>query len=305
MNSFRAAILSGNGLHAEDPVVRDKGTQGAASDDLASVLIPRSEERGANHRDEDRHRLTGEQATAVHDGTAHEVEVINLSGGGAMIRCDFRPNLWDAVELKLGSDNSIEAAVRWLRDDRVGLEFAHETRIDCSPEVRDELLLAVIRRSFPTVEALPGRPETGALPQAPAGDDSGNRAATRHPLIWNGIIHYAHDSNRARLRNVSSGGALVEVVMTYPQGAEILLDLGDAGQFFATVNWTHGDQAGLSFKEPFDVMCLAKSRPDLTPHRWTAPGYLAASEGPSPWDEQWSRRSIDELRSDLEGYMKH
>ena len=306
MNSFRAAIQSGNGLHPKNPVRHGKETRGAAPDDLGSVIIPREEERIANHRDEDRHRLNGETATARHDGASFEVDLINLSGGGAMIRADFRPMLWDSVELTLGSDTTIEGAVRWLRGDRIGLEFAHETQLDCTPEQKDQLLLAVIRRSFPTVSALPDRQETAAPAPATADESAGHRSDQRHPLIWNGIIHFAHDTNRARLRNVSAGGALVEVATTYPVGAEIMLDLGDAGQFFATVGWTHGDQAGLKFAEPFDVMCLAKARPDMTPYRWNAPGYLkGSSEGPSPWDEQWKRQSIDELRADLEGYMKH
>lgn len=267
MNGFRAAIQSGNGLHPKDPVRRDKESRDAEADDLGSVEIPRVEERHANHRDEDRHRLSGEIVTALYDGKSFDVRLINLSGGGAMIRADFRPQLWDRVELKLGEGSAIEGAVRWLRDDRIGLEFAHETQLDCAPEIRDELLLAVIRRDFPQVKTLPEHPDTGALVPSATGADSGNRAELRHPLIWNGIIHYAHDSYRARLRNVSAGGALVEVATSYPEGAEVMLDLGDAGQYFATVSWTHGDHAGLRFKEPFDVPCLAKAKPDLTPHR--------------------------------------
>jgi hypothetical protein len=32
---------------------------------------------------------------------------------------------------------------------RIGLEFAHETRLECDPDLRDALLSDVIRRSFP------------------------------------------------------------------------------------------------------------------------------------------------------------
>lgn len=305
MNSFRDAIQSGRGLHSKDPVLRDKASSGAAEDDLSSVEIPRSEERTANHRDDDRHRLASEAATARHQGQEHDVEIVNLSGGGAMIRARFKPRLWDMVELVLGEGPAIEGAVRWLRDDRIGLEFAHETRIECPPEERDALLLDVIRKSFPTVKALPERPVENGPEQATAGEDAGNRAELRHPLIWNGEIHFAHDSNRVRLRNISSGGALVEVWMIYPPGAEVMLDLGAAGQYFATVSWAHGDQAGLKFKEPFDVACLAKARPDLMPQRWTRPGFLDfAPDDCSPWDDQWSRQSLADIRADLEGFLK-
>lgn len=305
MNSFREAIYSGRGLHPKDPVVREKESRGAAEDSLESVEIPRVEERTANHRDDDRHRLDGETATARHKGADHEVEIVNLSGGGAMIRAGFKPNLWDMVELVLGEGPAFEGAVRWIRGDRIGIEFAHETRIECSSQERDTLLLEVIRRSFPTVKALPERPvEAKAEPAAQ--EDAGNRAEVRHPLIWNGEIHYAHDSNRVRLRNVSSGGALVEIgAATYPQGAEVMLDLGDAGQCFARVSWVHGDQAGLAFAEPFDVACLAKARPDLMPQRWSRPGFLDfAPDDCSAWDDQWSRQSLSDIRTDLEGFLK-
>jgi hypothetical protein len=90
--------------------------------------VPRSETRRGNHRVKDRHRLTGESATARYGGAEHQVEVINLSAGGAMIRAGFTPRLWDIVELELGGGHSIECAVRWLRGGLVGLEFAQAAR---------------------------------------------------------------------------------------------------------------------------------------------------------------------------------
>ncbi|HET6943488.1 MAG TPA: hypothetical protein VFH89_15150, partial [Sphingomicrobium sp.] len=118
-------------------------------------------------------------------------------------------------------------------------------------------------------------------------------------------IHYAHDSNPVRLRNVSAGGALVDVAVDYPLGAEVMLDLGDAGQFFTTIQWVCGDQAGLRFVQPFDIACLANARPDVMPHSWTVPSFLTdESDDDSPWHEKWSRSSIEEIRTDLEGYLK-
>ena len=155
MNSFRSAILSGKGLHSGDPVVREKEGRGSTEDDLSSVEVPRSEARTHNHRDDDRHRLEQESATARFDGEEYEVDLINLSGGGAMIRADFQPRLWERVDLILAEGGEIECAVRWLRGDRVGLEFAHETRIDCDSEIRDSLHLDVIHRSFPDVVLAP------------------------------------------------------------------------------------------------------------------------------------------------------
>jgi hypothetical protein len=301
-NSFRAAILNG-----EKPVlvVSDKNPQRDGSGDaLDGVRVPRSETRRGDHRGGDRHRLNGETATASHDGEISEVEVVNLSSGGAMIRCGFMPRLWEMVELRLGDGPGLEGAVRWIKDGSIGLEFAHETKIECDPLQRAELLLAVIQRSFPDDEVRLDAPIVEEAPELEE-EDLGNRDEKRHPLIWKGEIHYAHDSNPVRLRNVSAGGALVDVAVDYPLGAEVMLDLGDAGQFFTTVQWVCGDQAGLRFVQPFDIACLANARPDVMPHSWTVPSFLTDdADDDSPWHEKWGRSSIEEIRSDLEGYLK-
>jgi hypothetical protein len=303
-NSFRAAVLSGvkPALVVTNKNPQREGGGGA----LEHVKVPRSEVRRGNHRNSDRHRLSGEAAGVLWNGREYDVEVVNLSSGGAMIRCGFAPNLWDMVELRLGEGTGLEGIVRWIKDDSIGLEFAHETRIDCDPTERAALLLAVIQRSFPDDKVTLDAPERLEPSAAPEQEELGNRDEKRHPLIWKGEIHYAHDSNPVRLRNISAGGALVDVAVGYPLGAEVMLDLGDAGQFFATVQWACGDQAGLQFVAPFDVACLANARPDVMPHSWNVPTFLnpEEEESDSPWSSHWSRSSIEEIRTDLEGYLK-
>ena len=309
MNSFRSAIMSGNGLHPKDPLVRQKKKKGAAEDDLSSVEVPRSETRSANQRDDDRHRLTEETARARFRRKEHEVDLINLSGGGAMIRCNFKPRLWERVDLILAEGGEIECAVRWIRDDRIGLEFAHETRIDCAPEARDALLLDVIHRSFPDV-ALAPRPEPTQAESAsqPDNDDAianTRRTERRHPLVWMGEIYFSHSNDKVRLRNISENGALIECAVPYPLGAEVLLDLGDAGQHFATVSWTCGDKTGLKFKNMFDVKLLGSAKPEVAPEMLIRPGPSRVSaDQDNPWAEGWQRQSLEELRDDLEGYLK-
>jgi hypothetical protein len=92
----------------------------------------------------------------------------------------------------------------------VGLEFAHETRIDCEPQARDALLLEVIHRSFPDV-ALAARDEADLpLPveetEKQDDDDSvanSRRIERRHPLVWMGEVYFAHSNEKVRLRNIS------------------------------------------------------------------------------------------------------
>ena len=301
-NSFRAAVLGGE---RKPLVVTDKNPQfEGQGDELGGVRIPRSETRRGDHRGGDRHRLDAEMQSAVYEGATHPVEVVNLSRGGAMIRCSFAPKLWDLIELKLGDGPGLEAAVRWIKGDSIGLEFAHETKLDCSPEERAALLLEVIQRSFPDEIRL-AEPEVADVEEEREVEDLGARDEKRHPLIWKGEIHFAHDSNPVRLRNVSAGGALVDVAADYPLGAEVLLDLGNAGQYFAIVQWSCGDEVGLRFVRPFDLACLANARPEVTPHSWTVPTFLNRDENEdSAWHEKWARSSIAEIRSELEGYLK-
>ena len=311
MNSFRSAILSGKGLHPKNPVVPDKEARGATEDDLSSIEVPRGETRSANHRDDDRHRLESETARARFDGEEYNVDLINLSGGGAMIRADFEPRLWERVDLILAEGAEIECAVRWMRHDRVGLEFAHETRIDCDAEARDALLLEVIHRSFPDV-ALAPRDDDDAQPGGETGtcddDDAianSRRTERRHPLVWMGEVFFAHNSEKVRLRNISEHGALIEGPIQYPIDVEVLLDLGEAGQHFASVSWACGDKTGLKFNNSFDLQQLGKAKPEVAPHLMIRPGPgIQTSDTDNPWAEGWQRQSLDELRDDLEGYLK-
>ena len=315
-NSFRRALLSGERpklvldekqprLDHREPVHREEGEDAS----LDGGMVPRGLARRSNHRGGDRHRLTDETAIVRYCGKSYTVELINLSGGGAKISAEFEPRLWDIVELQLGDGPGIDCAVRWLRDGTAGLEFAHETRIDCDPETRARLLLDTIQRSFPNLAIdvdLPEQPDQAQPEPEESEDDAGNRGETRHPLIWSGQILFAFDSNPVRLRNISAGGALVDAATKYPVGAEIMLDLSDAGQFDAVVSWTKGDQAGLRFKQPFDLDCLAKLRPDVTPHRWRKPDFLKSGiEEGSAWDEEWSRLSLADLQAKLEGFLRH
>ena len=300
-NTFRSAVVRG-----ERPtlVLTDKMRRREGSDDsLKGSIVRRSEVRRGNHRGGDRHRLDSQKATARHNGKTHSVEVVNLSAGGAMIRAGFAPHLWDIIELELGEGSAIECAVRWMRDGLMGLEFAHETRIDCDPRQRAELLLDVFQRSFPeTAIQLEDLKEDEPVQVQP--EDLGHRYEKRHPLIWKGEIHYAFDSNPVRLRNISAGGVLVDVATDYPVGAEVMLDLGGAGQFGAIVTWAAGDQAGLRFEKAFDIACLAKARPDLAPHHHMTIDFGQAAAQGTPWDEQWSRSSLADMREELEGYLK-
>ncbi|QIK77828.1 PilZ domain-containing protein [Sphingomonas piscis] len=291
-NSFREALLRQPGT---SPVVPDKAPRGKRGNPaLSASAVARKEVRRSDDRDGDRHRLTDAGATVRSGRRKVAVELINISGGGAMVRGDLRARLWQKVILILGDVGEVECAVRWIRDDRFGLEFAHETQIACDPATLNETLLLVLKNNAPKdVENSDPEPLT-VEPSDP------RRTARRHPLIWSGLVQFNHESAVARLRNISAEGAQIQSTGSYNVGNVVLLDLGNAGALPATVRWAHGDQAGLAFHRPFDVTKLAKVQPQVAGRGWVKPEYLQDEDvTTSPWASQWGRLTVGELKKTL------
>jgi hypothetical protein len=296
--NIRAKIYGG-AIASEEPLLKAKKPKGAKADTLHSVAVSRETRRASNARSEDRHRLSDERAKITHDGTDYEVELINLSGGGAMIAGNFEPNLWDRVNLHLGNHGDIECAVCWIRDDRVGLEFAHETRLDGPSDQIAIILRHVIERTFPHIR-FPQKNEAPPPPPEEWSDE--HRNGPRHPLIWNGVLHHDYQSSDVRIRNISELGAMIETDAQVRVGTQPLLELSEAISLSATVEWAVGDQAGLKFHTPSNMAMLAESRPTVASSNWTPPSYL----DPDAQDDRdhWNRLSIPQLRQELEGFLK-
>ena len=293
--NIRAKIFGGNS--PQEPVlIKAKTPKGAKADALHSIAVARAETRRANMREDDRHRLADERVEVVHEGRSYDCQLVNLSGGGAMVAGDLPVRLWDHVELRLGTDGVIECAICWVRDGRMGLEFERETRLDCPVGERAAVLREVIARSFPEIEL-----ETpNETPAEPSGAEL--RGGARHPLIWSGVLHYNFESHPVRLRNISRTGAMIECPVALRVGAEPMLELGGGIQLASTVTWWVGDAAGLRFSREFDLTELAQSRPEVAASQWQRPSYLDA--GNAGAEDQWQHMSLGELRQSLEGFWK-
>ena len=83
----------------------------------------------------------------------------------------------------------------------------------------------------------------------------------------------------ARLRNISSGGALVECREEMPVGAEIQLDFAAGGLIEGKIVWTKGTQFGVQFKEKFDLKLLQPTKPVAKAPKVVVPNYLSGSDG--------------------------
>ncbi len=298
--NIRSKIFHGISDSGE-PIFHAKRPRGAKADDILSVAMPRSARRTADHRVGDRHRLQQEHARLTHDGVDYDVELINLSGGGAMVSGAPKPKLWDRVALHLGPNGTVECAVCWRRGGRIGLQFVEETRLDCSVDEVAALLREVIANSFPEARFELSEPSPAA-PEPVTVDDEG-RAAPRHPLIWNGILHHDYQSNDVRVRNISRTGAMIESATPVRVGTEPLLELSEAVSISTTVEWAVGDQVGLRFHSEFDMTMLAQIRPALATGNWTPPSYLEQTLHTAR-NQRWNRVNLDDLRAELEGFMK-
>ena len=108
MNSIRSQIFGGEQPERRS-LIGSKRPRGAKADTLHSIAVTRSEKRTNNTRGADRHRLVDETVRLTHGNRTREAQLINLSGGGAMVSAEFKPMLWDRVDLHLGENGTSNA----------------------------------------------------------------------------------------------------------------------------------------------------------------------------------------------------
>ncbi|MGN6849227.1 MAG: EAL domain-containing protein [Sphingomicrobium sp.] len=100
----------------------------------------------------------------------------------------------------------------------------------------------------------------------------------RMRIIRAALLHHQGQVKGARLRNISSGGALVECREEVPVGAQIQLDFAAGGLIEAEVRWTKGTQFGCQFKEKFNLKLLQPTKPAAKGPKVMTPTYLTAGD---------------------------
>ncbi len=93
------------------------------------------------------------------------------------------------------------------------------------------------------------RPESKLTPREP-----------RMRIIRAALLHYQGQVKGARLRNISSGGALVECREEMPVGAQIQLDFAAGGLIDAEIRWSKGTQFGVQFIGKFNLRLLQPTK---------------------------------------------
>jgi hypothetical protein len=278
MHELRSTILSGG---AKPDLVARKAkakAEGLGAGGLAKVAIKRQEARVTDQRLEDRLRGIVESTTIVFRRRRQEVAVVNVSSRGAMIRGDIEPRIGEKLDLLFDGKTRTKCIVRWVREGRVGLEFVDET-----------ILWTSDRSNGPVFQ-----PEK---PQARTEVHAVTEREPRQKLLRAGTLYWSGISIPVRLRNISGGGARVESGRDLCPGAEVELDLGEAGFQVAEVRWSKDGQVGLRFVEAFDIESLAPSQQAERPPEVLKPAYLETELQPdSPWAARFERLSLTDLK---------
>lgn len=262
----RADVIIQKKRRKQDP--RAKG--------LSAVAIDRRGARSLHQRNEDRHVLEGTMATVQIGAEKYEVTLLNLSSNGVMIRFEGKVEIGQELRLILADCAPVIMAVRWVRRERIGLEFVAETVIIAEAGVQ-EFILKTIAREFSL---------SGNRSAMMVGAEK-RTAAERHRMVWVAKLQWAGRERTARLRNISCTGAMIELSerVDIAQGSSASLVLAKTGKIKAKVRWAFGHQIGLEFTEEFDVAKLGdESCAELAPH--DDQSSLIASKGTETFDSE-------------------
>lgn len=91
---------------------------------LNGSMIPRSVRRMFDERAEPREEAVSQTALLELRGRKHVVRLLNLSPSGAMVAFQSTPHIGEAVALHLSDRGRVCAQVCWVRDGRIGVNFA-------------------------------------------------------------------------------------------------------------------------------------------------------------------------------------
>lgn len=288
MHEIRSSILGDD--KQVSPIAR-KGKpkrDGAGLGGLTKIAIRREEARVTDQRAEDRLRDRVVQSTIHFRRRKHVVRVVNVSSRGAMIECDIEPHIGERIDIQFTDDSRTRSIVRWVRDNRIGIEFVDETIVwDCSkPE-------APVFQYRPAQEqAREGGGDEQAAARAVVDRDH------RHTLLRKGTLYWGGLTFPVRLRNISKTGAKIDADQELRAGTEVELDLGETGFQMAEVRWSKDGSVGLRFADDFDIGSLAPAGVGAEPvPDMLKPAYLESEmREDSPWAARFERLSLTDLK---------
>lgn len=274
MHKLRATILSGEGHPVVTTAVPKRPAALGAS--LAAIPVKRETTRMTHQRSGD--RLPGIMAstTFAFRRARHEAAVLNLSSDGAMIETDVELPIGARVAMTLPDGTDGKCIVRWVRNNRVGLEFDGFS-LDIGRSAEGSL---TFRRDSAPKRKIADR-------------------AQRRSMVWNATLHADAEMVAVKLRNVSASGAQLDCDLVLDVDTKVLLALGGAGFMPSKVRWYEGGRMGLSFDRNFDVEMLvvcAEQDESLKAIEWVKPEYLMDERSPdSPRAARFDKLTLADL----------
>ncbi|WP_265569367.1 PilZ domain-containing protein [Sphingomicrobium nitratireducens] len=91
---------------------------------LDGGMIPRTVKRVFDQRIEVREETQSQTAVLTIRGKSHVVRLCNISPSGAMVAYRGVPHIGEQITLQLLDHGEQVAYVRWVRDGRIGVNFA-------------------------------------------------------------------------------------------------------------------------------------------------------------------------------------
>lgn len=247
MHKLRKAIAAKDVRLFDTPIVDKDDCPSARPTRLREIEVERFDRRQTHQRNEERFRVDEAIATALWRDEQSVVRVINLSSNGLQIETEREAEIAEEIEIVLGNCDPIVCAVRWIKGERIGLEYDCETRILADAGVIDYVIDNVER----------------VLTKSGAADDrriqpERRGVEKRHGLSWLGALKLEDGSAPVLLRNISKTGALLhhDKPLSVSDGDWCELDLSEAGCATATVKWAVSGEIGIMFDEEFDVARL-------------------------------------------------
>lgn len=91
---------------------------------LHGSMIPRTVRRMFDERAEPREEVESQTAVLELRGRKHMVRIANVSPSGAMVIFSLMPHIGEGVVLHLLGRGRVHGTVCWVRDGRIGVNFA-------------------------------------------------------------------------------------------------------------------------------------------------------------------------------------
>jgi len=84
--------------------------------------------------------------------------------------------------------------------------------------------------------------------------------APRILMLRSALLHYGSRAIPARIRNVSSSGAQIDIDRPMPVDSVVAIDFGEGSKMSATVRWSQGRRMGVAFDRQLDVEALTSQK---------------------------------------------